>query len=314
MGRLSEAQKGERRKGIGSSDVAEMLGMSPYEGASPMRLFVEKTGTIQSSEDEDEEDIALEMGHLVEPAVIAMYERQSGFKVLTKGPFVESVVHPRHPFMRANLDGRIRDKRAAVEVKFVGMGMHRQWDLLADDGIPNYVRLQVAHQMACADLDEVHVAALVAGPSGFRVWYVPRDLELEAMIETECVRFWGDHILARVPPPLDATSASRKYLDAKYPPKPADVEVEAPPELWSVGDERLWMQAQEKAGKEAKDMRSNLIIEAMGKAGATVMWCQTWRATYRQNAAGKRVFTHTASGPGIARGRRATKSEGTEKP
>ena len=41
MGRLSAEQIAARRLGIGSSDVAGVLGLSPYRGCTPLALWLE---------------------------------------------------------------------------------------------------------------------------------------------------------------------------------------------------------------------------------------------------------------------------------
>src|SRR4051812_17150079 len=138
MPRLSDDQRLARRLGLGASDIAEMLGISPYQGASPVRLFAEKAGIIDLAP-EEEESIEKRVGHAVEPALVKLYQEESGYEVETLGEHVETVIHPRLSWARCNLDGRIRDKRIALEIKNVGIGMHADWDLLADDGIPHYV-------------------------------------------------------------------------------------------------------------------------------------------------------------------------------
>lgn len=293
MPRLSPQQKAERRLGIGSSDVAELLGISPYEGASPIRLFAEKIGMLP--DDDDEETVEQRVGHALEGALVALYKSESGFDVATTGGFVESVEHPVERWKRANLDARIIGKSAALEVKVVGIGMAADWDLDVDDGIPPYVRVQVAWQMHVADLDEVHVVALVGG-TGFRVFYVHRDRELEALIVAEAEAFWR-RVVERTPPPVDATSSCKAFLDAKYPAKAEDVEVEiTAAEEIEIGERRVRADRVEKTAKEAKEIANNELRDLLGRKGATVAWCSTWRATYRPDKNGKRALLVTPRG------------------
>lgn len=42
---VSEAWRAERRKGVGGSDVAAIMGMSPYK--SPYEVWAEKTGVVE---------------------------------------------------------------------------------------------------------------------------------------------------------------------------------------------------------------------------------------------------------------------------
>jgi putative phage-type endonuclease len=293
MPRLSPQQKADRRLGIGSSDIAELLGISPYEGASPVRLFAEKIGMLP---DDDEETLEQEVGHALEGALARMYEAKSGHTVITSGEYVESVCHPVHRWRRANLDGRIEGKRAALEIKCVGIGMAADWDLDSDDGIPHYVRVQVAWQMHVADLDEIHVVALVGGPSGFRVFYVKRDLELEALIVAEADKAWMA-IQARTAPPVDASSSCKVYLERLYPSPPEDVEVEiTDDEEIMIGVRRVKAEVYRKRAEEAKDIASNELRELMGKKGATIAWCGLWRATWKADKNGQRSLKVTGRG------------------
>ena len=297
MPRLSPEQKAARKLGIGSSDVAELLGISPYEGASPVRLFAEKTGII--TDDDDEETIEQEVGHALEGALRSLYEIKSGERVLSSGEYVESVKHPDHPWRVANLDGRIEGKRAALEIKAVGIGMAADWDLDSDDGIPNYVHVQVAWQMHVADLDEVHVVALVGGPSGFRVFYVKRDLELEALIVAAASAFW-ENVAARHVPPLDASAACKAYLEKIHPTPPADIELaldeEKDAELVAAGVRRVKAALLEKRANEAKEIANNELRDGMGTRGVTVAWCSLWRATWRPDKNGRRNLLVTGRG------------------
>jgi putative phage-type endonuclease len=286
MPRLTDQQRAERRLGIGSSDIPTILGLSPYQDQSPVLLWLEKTG--QWVPEESPDSSAMELGHLVEPVLCAHYARQSGLTILREGQGVESVRHPVYGWRRCNLDGRIADRSAAVEIKFVGMGMARHWDLLADDGIPHYVRAQVAWQMHVADLAEVHVIACVGGPAGFRGWIIPRDIALEEAIVRAAHEF-HELVIAGIQPELDGSAGVRAWLDEKYPPRGEDVVwvVEDQPVI-QVGVDRCDAARAEKVAQASKKRTSNLLVQAMGERGATVATCDHWRATYRASKAGER--------------------------
>lgn len=284
MPRLSDDQKRDRRLGLGASDIPELLGLSPYEGASPVRLFAEKAALLDAGP--DEETIEQRVGHALEGALVRLYCDQTGEEGRTSGELVESVVHPSLPWARCNLDGRVVHKPIGLEIKVVGIGMAADWDVDSDDGIPDYVRVQVAWQMFVADLAEVHVIALIGGTT-FRVFYVKRDLELEAIIVEAARQFWSS-VQARVCPPLDASAAAKALVEKLYPPPPVDVEVDAPELLVAVGDRRVRMADLENKAKEAKEIANNEIREAMGKAGATVMHAPTWKAIWRPDKNGAR--------------------------
>lgn len=292
MGRLSAEQIASRREGIGSSDVATILGLSPYQGNTPLALWLEKTGQAVEVE---RDETAMELGHLFEPVLVLLFERQSKLTVLTRGEHVESVAHPDHPWRRANLDGRIADKRAAVEVKVVGVGMMRDWDANADDGIPHYVRCQVAWQMHVADLDMVYVVALIGGTT-FRVYEIARDLEIERPIVAACEAFWRT-VTERTEPDLDGSAIARAWLNRLYPPREPEVVVTLDEHDYedmgviAMAKERAHEAAKEKLAKAQKECVTNALIKAMGERECDVLYLPgEFRASYRTEGKKGRVF------------------------
>lgn len=67
-----------RRRGIGGSDVAALLGISPWRTARD--LYYDKLN-VAAVEDEEGNWVALEMGHLLEPLVAKIFERKTGYKI-----------------------------------------------------------------------------------------------------------------------------------------------------------------------------------------------------------------------------------------
>ena len=65
-----------RKKGIGGSDVAAILGFSPYK--SPYQLWLDKTGRSERKESQNE---SAHFGNLLEDVVAKEFSRRSGMKV-----------------------------------------------------------------------------------------------------------------------------------------------------------------------------------------------------------------------------------------
>jgi putative phage-type endonuclease len=284
MPRLTKEQRAQRKHGIGSSEVAELLGISPYADASPVRLFAEKKGLFDALDEEDEEDeeesIQQKVGHALEPALIALYRDETKREVI---PQKETIFSKVHPWAFATIDGRIKDLRAALEIKVVGIGMLRGWDAFSDDGIPHYVRTQVAWQMMVEDLDEVHVAALLGGTT-FRVFYVKRDRELEALLVESARAFWLDVQNDRAPA-LDATKATREYLEARHPMPEEVVEIvldESNPDdasIIAIGTMRADAAKRESEAAKDKGRGDHALLAAMGSRGCTKLYAPgAWTA------------------------------------
>lgn len=291
MPRLSPDQKAARKLGLGASDIAEMIGISPYQGASPVRLWAEKRGLLDDSE--EDESLEMRLGHALEGPLVRIYQEESGYQAKLSGEYVESVVHPEYPWARCNLDGRVIDQNYGLEVKHVGIGMSSDWDLLADDGIPHYVRCQCAWQCLVASLDQVHTIGLVAGR--FRVFYVDRDLELEGVLFNEARQFW-QNVVDGVQPPIDGSEASRALLEKLYPSPPAPVIADADDDITRLLDMRVQAAEAESHAKERKEIVNNQIKEWLGMRNATEVSTPTAKGIWSQSKDGNRPLRVTARG------------------
>ena len=67
-----------RRKGIGGSDVASALGLSPYR--TKRELYYDKIGVEPVVPDEDK-SIMFQIGHLLEDVVAQIFAKKTGFSV-----------------------------------------------------------------------------------------------------------------------------------------------------------------------------------------------------------------------------------------
>ncbi|CAM5208732.1 hypothetical protein CDEN61S_03791 [Castellaniella denitrificans] len=93
-----------RKTGIGGSDAAAAVGLSPYK--SPLELWLEKTGRDATLPKPDPQDTTepVYWGTLLEPIVAASYTQQTGRKVRKVNAVLQ---HPQHPWMLANLDREV---------------------------------------------------------------------------------------------------------------------------------------------------------------------------------------------------------------
>src|SRR5215467_5251886 len=101
---LTEELLAERRAGLGGSDAAPALGLSPYK--SPLALFLEKH---QPTPTPGPEMLAsFRWGNLLEPVIRQEYSDITKRVVrLPSG----TLRHPKHKFMLAHLDGVTADDR-----------------------------------------------------------------------------------------------------------------------------------------------------------------------------------------------------------
>jgi len=287
---LNESEKlfrAERMTGIGGSDAAAVVGLSPW--AFPIDVYLAKTGQGEPKEVTP----AMEWGTLKEPLIREVFEEKTGLKVSRKiDPRTNREVmyrHPKHDFMIAHVDGVILGDDgkpcALLEIKTASQFLAYQWGESGSTTIPSYYMIQIQHTMEVLDLPAAWVVVLI-GSSDYRTYYILRDQPaIDALIELEKT-FWESHVKLNVPPPVDGSDSYSEYLSNKYPAH-NDVELDSTPEI----DERL-IELQEVrrklkqlAGNEA--FLKNTIKGYMGSAG--VLNCDGSKVTYRQSKDIKKI-------------------------
>ena len=201
-----------RKTGIGSSDAAAAVGLNPYKSA--LELWLEKTGkdgNLPAIDPMDDSHPTF-WGSLLEPTVAAVYTKRTGNRVRKVNAVLQ---HPDQSlsFMLANIDRLVTgDPQVSIlECKTAGMNGARLWK----EGVPEYVQLQVQHQLAVTGKQAADVAVLVCGQE-LQIHRVHRDAKLiETLIELE-QRFWA-YVTSNTPPPPDGSDSAAKALQALYP-------------------------------------------------------------------------------------------------
>lgn len=189
-----------RRRGIGGSDVAPILGLSKWR--TPLDVYISKVSDAL----DDEETESMRWGNLLEGVIRDEYARRTGY-VVERPPML---THPEHSFIIANLDGMTECGRV-VEIKTARDGAG--WGEEGSDEVPDAYALQVQHYMLVTGAEVADVAVLIGG-SEFRVYTIEADTELhEALIEVES-EFWG-RVQRRDPPePRTYAEAAQRFARA----------------------------------------------------------------------------------------------------
>lgn len=89
----------ERKKGIGGSDVAAILGLSKWKSAYD--IWVDKTTDVLQEEYSNE---SIYWGNVLEEVVAQEFSKQTGFKVRRNNKILQ---HPEYYWMRASIDRKI---------------------------------------------------------------------------------------------------------------------------------------------------------------------------------------------------------------
>lgn len=205
-----EAWLDVRKRGIGSSDAAAAVGLSPYK--SPLELWLEKTGRDAALPKADPHDETSPMywGTLLEPIVATHYSRRTGHKVRRVNAVLQ---HPDAPWMLANIDREVigAPEVQILECKTAGIHGSFHWK----DGVPEYVQLQVMHQLAVTGKQAADVAVLLGGQE-LQIHRIKRDAELIDKLITLEAAFWH-YVETDTPPPADGSESAERALRCLYP-------------------------------------------------------------------------------------------------
>jgi len=189
----------DRKKGIGGSDVASILGVSPYRTA--LEVYHDKTSP-ELALDEPTED--MQRGVRVEKYILQEYAEQSEVQINTNIP---TIVDKQYQFMRANIDAKVIGANVIVEAKSTKAPIS-SWE----NGIPEYYKAQVAYYAMLTNAERVDVPVLFSGwkYACFTYW---RDESYEAVVKEAVIKFWQEHVVKGIPP----KPTSIDELKAAYP-------------------------------------------------------------------------------------------------
>lgn len=263
-----------RRTGIGSSDAAAAVGLNPYQ--SQLELWMQKTSKADLLPAIDALDDTSPMfwGTLLEPIVAAHYTKRTGNKVRRVNAVLQ---HSKHPWMLANVDREVIGSSAVqlLECKTAGIHGAKLWR----DGVPEYVQLQVMHQLAVTGYRAADVAVLIGGQE-LRIFRIERDEGLIArLIEMEHA-FWT-MVEDMRPPAADGSDSADKALRCLYPSSDSEeVDMSDDPMLCATFDELIAAREQlDTAQKHEARLRQTIQMH-MGEAGKASFTCGgavTWR-------------------------------------
>lgn len=248
-----------RKTGIGGSDAAAAVGLSPYK--SQLELWLEKTGRDADLDKPDPDDTTEPVfwGTLLEPIVAAAYSKQTGNKVRKVNAVLQ---HPTIPFMLANLDREVVGVPGVqiLECKTAGEFGARLWV----DGVPEYVQLQVQHQLAVTGKQAADVAVLLCGQR-LGVHRIERDDELIARLITLEARFW-EYVTSDTPPPADGSDSADRALRCLYPGNAHSVDFRADRNLSAAFADLAALKVDIKTREERAELLKQTLMQAIGDA------------------------------------------------
>lgn len=193
MSALIQTQQPDRATYIGGSDVAAILGVSPWQ--TRYQLWAKKTGLIAEQVSPEKEKI-FARGKRLEPVILQMFEDESGLHVDHRNRrFRDS----EYPFLAAEIDGETGNEN--IDAKSAQPFSRHLWGEPGSDEIPIYYAAQFMHGLMVTGRDVCHVAAMI-GLDDFRIFKIQRDDELIALIRERELEFW-ELVKNQTPPPIE---------------------------------------------------------------------------------------------------------------
>jgi putative phage-type endonuclease len=157
----SEEWREFRRWRLGGSEIAAVLGLSPYE--SPLSLWLRKMGLAGSQAKRAE----MEWGNRLEPVVADKFFEGNGVHRWGIGT-PATYTHPERDWQAASPDAFVSYTSSAAESadSILEVKTHPYgdgWGVPGTDQIPVYYRTQVLWYLSVLGLDHAHVAVLISG-------------------------------------------------------------------------------------------------------------------------------------------------------
>lgn len=252
MSTITNDRLAERSQGLGGTDAAPALGLSPWK--TPFELYQEKIGEAPAQETTER----MRLGTRLEQVIADEYEHRTG---RTLHRVNRSLQHKEHPWMRASLDRRIVGEQALVECKSVGTYAAKsdEWGPEGTDAVPVPYLLQVMHYLAVTGYERGELAALVGG-NELRIYVIRRDDQLiDSMIAREAA-FW-QRVVDRDPPtPSTVEEAKLRW------PRSVAVELEATAEVADACAKLAAFKREAKDLEKAIDDYDTIVRSFMGEA------------------------------------------------
>ncbi len=196
-----------RKTGIGGSDAGAVCGVNPYSSA--IKVFRDKTIDTTNNSYSETNNEAIRIGHDLEQYVASRFSEVTGLKVRRSNYMYRST---EHPFMIADVDRLVVGEDAGLECKTVSAYNADKW---ADGKTPLHYVMQCYHYMVVTGRKTWYIAAVILGKE-----FVYRKLEwddevISSLIDTE-EHFWNNHILTRIMPSPDGSSACDEAISEYF--------------------------------------------------------------------------------------------------
>lgn len=222
----------ERSRFIGGSDVAGILGVSPFD--TPLDVYLEKIGQAPPITDPAKLRV-LRRGKLLEPIAIKMLRDDYGLTITKRSTRTRPNRYADRalPFLAAEIDFEWRVTKRALELlpfpvdpKLIGTVQNGEvktchvfsaWKY-GDEGtdeVPIEYAAQAMHGLGITGR-QLTLFGVLVGADNLIIYGIRRDEELIASMRPRLAKFWHEHVLAGVPPaPMNLPDVLKLFRKAE---------------------------------------------------------------------------------------------------
>jgi len=271
----------ERKKGIGSSEVGAILGVSRF--STPMKVWAKKIGLVPP----EEESFVMKAGHELEPAVAHWFASCENVAVIAQSEGDWLAVDNEKPFLRVSPDRLFyyldedptAENLCILECKSTSMKVDRE-------SIPESWYWQVQYQMGVMGIRRSVVAWLscYGGRFSFDYREIPFVAEHYDAAKAALVRFWEYNVLQRQQP--DKVLSQEDAL-LKWPKPQEGSSLVADERICSLVDEYNRLDADVKLQEKRMDEISLEIRTVMEDKESLVNGQDEVLATYKATTSSK---------------------------
>ncbi|MFZ5440427.1 MAG: YqaJ viral recombinase family protein [Myxococcota bacterium] len=210
--------------GYGASEVGTIAGLNNF--STPIEIFEKRVfGKVK-----DEPTLPAELGTLLEEPLAKKYAADTGLHVAR----CDTLRHPVQTFALAiatpdriafaekrasramihdvrDLEGATRN----VQIKTASMWNRKEWGEAGTDSIPKPYLAQVHWEMGVTGLRVTDVPVLF-DKAEFAIFRVHFDEDVFHALYEMVERFHVEHVLARVPPPVDGSEKYKEFLSRRF--------------------------------------------------------------------------------------------------
>ena len=193
----------DRKKGIGGSDAAAIIGLNPYSTA--YSVWADKLDLVPPKQDSE----AMRQGRDFEDIVAHRFMEATGKKVRRKNSIIRN---PKYPFAHATVDRLVVGENAGLECKTTSSLNLKKF---RDGEYPDTYYCQCVHYMAVTGADRWYLAVLVLGKEF--LWYIieRNQDEIDALMAEEKY-FWETYVEQKKQPPVDGYKPTTEAINTIY--------------------------------------------------------------------------------------------------